>query len=92
MGPGASDTLIGEDGNDQVFGGPGDDVVVGNEGDDLLDGGTGNDRADHTGAPAVHIDLAAGTGTGDGDDRLSGFETVWGSNYDDVLSGAPGPT
>ncbi len=86
--------LLGGAGNDALFGGVGDDVIQGGVGDDTLDGGTGNDAANYINAPAgVTVSLALGTAqntVGAGTDVLAGFEYLYGSGFDDTLSGDPG--
>lgn len=80
--------LHGGPGNDRLSGGSGDDTLDGGEGDDELDGGLGDDNADYTFAlSGVVVDLARGTATGDGHDTLSGIENVYGSFFDDTLTG-----
>lgn len=89
---GAVEALFGEAGRDTLEGGPGDfDGLIGGAGDDVLDGGPGLDTAQLWDAPGpVSADLAAGTATGHGDDRLVAVEGVVGSNFDDVLTGDDG--
>lgn len=62
-------------------------------GDDLVDGRSGYDYLMFNGAPsAAIVDLAAGTATGPGigNDVLTSIEAVYGSDYDDRLSGSDG--
>jgi Ca2+-binding RTX toxin-like protein len=66
------------------------DLLVGDTGDDTLIGGTGLDVAQYWDSPAMTVDLANGTATGDGSDALSGIEGVWGSRNDDTLIGDAG--
>ena len=84
-----SDTLTGDAGDNVLSAGAGNDTVQGGAGDDTLDGGAGTDTVDYSGAAgAVQVDLTAGTGTGgDGNDTLSGFENITGSDHDDTLTG-----
>jgi len=84
-------TVTSNDANqaDTLRGGAGNDFIVGGSGADTIQGGNGNgDTVSYLGSPdAVHVDLAAGTGTGgyaDGD-TLAGVENVFGSNGDDTL-------
>lgn len=85
--------LDGGAGDDVLSGGAGDDHLIGGAGADILAGGDGFDTADYsTSAAGVHIDLAAGIGTG-GDaegDHLSGIEAVIGSAYDDSFVAGAG--
>jgi Ca2+-binding RTX toxin-like protein len=88
---GGDDLLAGEDGSDSLAGGGAFDVLIGGPGGDTLNGGTGiGDFASYFGAPgSVTVDLAAGTATGDGSDRLTGVEDIDGSRFDDVITGNP---
>ncbi len=80
--------IHGSDGNDTLIGGAGSDTLIGGAGDDSMDGGSGLDTVSYaTAAGGVTVDLAAGTATGQGTDIVSGFETVIGSAFDDVLIG-----
>jgi hypothetical protein len=92
-----SDLLVGGGGNDRLYPGDGADVAKGNGGNDRffgagginrLRGGTGSDIVDYGSAPrGVFVDLAAGSGAGEGLDALTGFERAFGSAYEDTLSG-----
>lgn len=92
-GPGY-DGLYGEAGDDRLIGGRGYDTLFGGLGDDVLMGG-GDGRFgdwaffDKGNGPsrAVVVDLAVGTATGQGTDRLSGIENVYGSRKGDVIWG-----
>jgi Ca2+-binding RTX toxin-like protein len=88
----AGDSLIGGPGNDQLIAGGGADYLTGNEGDDrIAGGGSGFDYADfRTSAAPVHVDLALGSATGDGDDLVLGIEMLSGTPLDDELLGSPG--
>ena len=95
-GPGY-DALYGEAGDDRLIGGRGYDTLFGGLGDDRLVGGNDGRYGDWAffdkgrgGLPGVVVDLAAGTATGQGSDRLSGIENVLGSRRDDVISGDGG--
>jgi Ca2+-binding RTX toxin-like protein len=86
------DTVLAGAGNDEIDGGADSDTVYGGQGDDNLVGGEGPDLLAYFVNPVgVQVDLAAGTATGAGTDRLSGFEWVWGSAFGDVLEGDDGP-
>jgi Ca2+-binding RTX toxin-like protein len=94
-GLGGDDNLDGLEGEDTVDGGAGDDVVRGGEGADVLLGGAGEDTLQYVGSTSgVTVDLnadgtgaqAASGGHAEGD-TVSGFENVYGSDFDDVLTG-----
>lgn len=82
------DHIVG-DGNPNVLaGGDGNDVIEGAAGDDVLTGGQGTDTVDFAGATqGVVVDLAAGTGVGEGSDTFSGFENFSGSAFADTITG-----
>jgi Ca2+-binding RTX toxin-like protein len=90
-----SDVVIGGAGSDNADGGPGNgDVVRGDSGNDNLSGGPGlQDIVSFESASrgGVTVNLATGTASGDGKDRLSGFEDVVGSPNDDDITGDEGP-
>jgi len=78
------------EGSDTVDAGPGDDVVDGGEGADDLDGGPGVDLLGNLDAPdGMTIDLS--TQTNSHGDVFTGFENVWGTFFDDVITGDDGP-
>ena len=82
------DTILGDAGDNVLRGGAGDDVVEGRGGDDRLFGDDGVDTVGFREASGgVEVDLGAGTSTGDGDDTLSGFENVTGSDRGDTITG-----
>ena len=87
------DSLYGDEGNDNLYGGDESDVLVGGNGDDILDGGSGKngnwDRVDYSSAGgAVFVNLLTGTATGSaGNDTLINIEDVFGSAYNDKLTG-----
>ena len=85
------DTLWGSEGNDTLDGGDGDDYLVGGAGDDIIKGGAGWDWSSYEDAGAgVTVDLTK-TGQQDtigaGKDTLSGIEHLYGSKFNDVLTG-----
>jgi Ca2+-binding RTX toxin-like protein len=85
--------LIGGSGNDTLTGNSQNNIIRGNLGNDSMTGGGGIDSVDYRSAPgSVTVNLAAGTATGaDGDDRLSGFEQIRGSDAgNDLLIGNDG--
>ena len=85
--------MYGEAGADTIDGGAGDDWIVGGEGGDAIDGGVGFDSIDYRDSVAsVEIDLHLGTGEGGAaeGDTLQSIERVFGSNFDDLVSGSAG--
>ena len=89
--------LFGGNGNDRLFGRQGDDILQGGNGNDLLNGGSGSDFAaywDAASSVEVRLDdgsTDANTATGGaGNDRLRSIENIYGSSFDDVLSGDAG--
>lgn len=101
-GSGNGDHVIGGVGNDQLSGAPGNgDVLEGDLGTDTIAGGPGTDdvasyaragqSAVYPGGIGVHVDLAAGTASGDGEDTLSGIEDVAGTSFADTLVGDTEP-
>ena len=78
------------EGADTVDAGAGDDVVDGGEGIDDLDGGLGTDLLGNLDAPeGMTINLS--TQTDSHGDVFTGFEDVWGTFFDDVITGNDGP-
>jgi Ca2+-binding RTX toxin-like protein len=90
-----SDLLIGEAGDDQLVAGAGVNLLEGDAGDDLLFGGTdpaGLDIVSYAFAfQGVVVDLAAGSAMGDGTDSLSNIEAVFGTPFDDSITGDASP-
>jgi Ca2+-binding RTX toxin-like protein len=77
----------------------GDDTLVSGAGNDVFNAGAGADGVDYTGANGVTVDLAAGQGTGHGNDTLSdvqhavgspGVDTLLGNALSNTLSGRNG--
>ena len=85
-----ADKLFGDGNANVLLGGEGDDTLRGGAGADTLDGGSGSDFANYQGsASAVTVDLLAHTNSG-GDaqgDVLTNIENLYGSSFDDHLSG-----
>jgi Ca2+-binding RTX toxin-like protein len=85
------DVLAGNDGNDTLQGGDGDDYILGGPGNDTIDGGAGNDWAayeDATAGVIVDLNLTTAQNTGGGGtDKLAGIENVYGSDFNDTLTG-----
>jgi Ca2+-binding RTX toxin-like protein len=87
-GNGGNNQLFGERGADLIRGGYGDDTLIGHFGNDRLYGGPGRDTTWYAQLPwAVHVDLAAGKATGQGNDTLTAIEDVVGSPWGDILLG-----
>lgn len=83
-----SNCLDGMAGNDVISSGAGRDCLYGDAGDDTLDGGPGSDWVGFYDAPnGVRVNLAKGTATGEGADRLLGIENVEGSRFGDAITG-----
>jgi hypothetical protein len=86
-----NDVLVGTPGPDVICGLGGDDLLQGLDGDDVLEGGDGVDTATWETSPCcIRADLAVGSATGAGTDRLVGIENLTGSPGDDVLRGDAG--
>ncbi|MGB7336123.1 MAG: calcium-binding protein [Salaquimonas sp.] len=98
-----TDYLFGEAGNDYLLGGEGDDVLDGGTGNDKLEGGEGadvidggegdNDAADYVSSDAgVTINLKTGVNSGGHaqGDTISNVEFVYGSMFDDHITGDDG--
>ncbi|MFA7587479.1 MAG: pre-peptidase C-terminal domain-containing protein, partial [Novosphingobium sp.] len=78
----SGDRLAGNDGNDWLVSGPLTDWLV---------GGRGTDTASYaTATQPVHANLASGTATGHGNDRLENIENLTGSAWNDILIGDTG--
>jgi Ca2+-binding RTX toxin-like protein len=101
-GDAANNVLQGYDGNDFLFGSDGLDFLVGGNGNDAMSGGFGNDRLeggdgldvlylrDHaTGLIANMTDTSRNTGEAQGDIYFD-IENIWGSRFNDVLTGIEG--
>jgi Ca2+-binding RTX toxin-like protein len=81
--------LGGDSGNDTLDGGGGDDWLQGGGGNDSMEGGTGAyDLADFsTSFAAVAANLVNSTATGEGNDTLANLEGLYGSAFNDALTG-----
>ncbi|HEX2972916.1 MAG TPA: calcium-binding protein [Tepidisphaeraceae bacterium] len=94
IGGSGSDCLIGSNANNRLYGGPGDDTLTGGGGADVLSGGEGNDAVDYSDhAQGVTVTLDGRRNDGSRRERdwvRADIEGVFGSNYDDVLSGNSG--
>ena len=85
----AGNELRGGNGDDDLWGYDGNDRLYGGEGADVLWGMGGVDIAVYTAAnAAVTLNLDdGGTGGEAAGDRYTSIEWVWGSNFDDTISG-----
>ncbi|MEJ7934553.1 calcium-binding protein [Sphingobium sp. AN558] len=87
-----NDWLLGLGGDDQLSGGNGNDVLNGGPGADHIDGGEGLDVAFYgTATAGVTASLTDGGTAGEAlGDGYSQIENIWGSGFNDVLSGDGG--
>jgi len=89
-GDGGANVLKGYYGNDVLAGGAGNDILAGGAGADSIDGGNGIDTAYYsTSSAAVNVNLATNVNTG-GEaqgDSLVNVENVFGSAFNDTLTG-----
>ncbi|OWJ69229.1 calcium-binding protein [Inquilinus limosus] len=87
------DYLYGDASNNTILGLDGADVIRGGAGADTIDGGDGPDFANYQGSSAaVNVNLLANVNTG-GDaagDTLVNIEHLYGSSFDDTLTGESG--
>ena len=92
IGTDGADRLTGDERRNVLAGLGGDDVITPAGGDDDVWGGDGRDQVSWFGAPLpITADLAAGTATGQGADRLAEVEDLGGGNGNDSLTGDAGP-
>jgi hypothetical protein len=97
LGQGGNDTLYGGAGNDSLYGGAGNDYMDGGPGNDVIDGGAGWNVLSYGSAPsAVNVNLslsgvAQDTG-GAGIDTISNIQSLYGSAYNDTLTGGASDT
>jgi Ca2+-binding RTX toxin-like protein len=85
-----ADTIIGNDGGDTIYAGGGNDIIKGGGGADYIDGQAGRDGVSYEDSSVgVQVSLVTGSGKGgtaEGD-ILVHIEDVYGSKYDDTLTG-----
>lgn len=93
-GNGGNDVLSGDAGADALSGGAGEDYLLGGAGNDTLDGGADADWASYEDAAAgVKVDLNLTTAQntlGGGTDTLKNIENLYGSAFNDALTGNNG--
>lgn len=86
------DILTGFTDDNTILGLGGDDLIAGGAGTDYLDGGDGIDTLDYRNGGAVTVTLGRTNAktkvTGDDDDTIVNFENVFGSDFDDKLTGS----
>ncbi len=100
FGGAGNDRLTGSSDREVIDGGQGHDIVAAGAGPDVIDSGPGNDVYD--GGPGADVitfnasrspivaNLATGSATGDGRDRLSAIESIIGGPRNDKLTGDGG--
>ena len=83
------DWLFGNSAGNEIDGRGGDDWIQGGAGTDRLFGGSGSDTLDYTGSGAVTVDLATNAVSGGHaqGDVVSGFENVYGTAFNDSITG-----
>ena len=87
------DRVNASNGDDYIFAGIGDDEVIGGAGADYIDGGDGTDEARYANSNAgvtVNLVTDANTGGHAEGDTLLNIENVYGSRFDDVITGDSG--
>lgn len=87
------DHLYGTSGANVIDGGAGNDTINGRGGVDVLRGGDGIDTIDFSdlgAAISVRLDYAKAQAVPGGVVRLSGFESIVGTDYDDRIVGSAG--
>ena len=100
-GEGGNDTINGGDGIDRIYGGDGNDIQRGQGGNDLLYGSAGADQLNggigfdivsyEFSAAAVTVNMATGGTGGDAaGDTYFGTDAVYGSDFNDDITGAAG--
>jgi Ca2+-binding RTX toxin-like protein len=85
-----NDKLTGGSGSESFDAGAGDDVFIASQGADRFDAGAGMDTADYraaTAAVTVYLDGRAGVGADAEGDVLNQVEKLFGSSFNDSLTG-----
>jgi Ca2+-binding RTX toxin-like protein len=84
-------TVVGSEGDDTLVGSAAEQFFVPAGGDDAVDGGPGPDAILYVLASlGVTVDLSSSLSIGEGTDSVSGVEVVYGSSFDDVITGDAG--
>ena len=87
-GSGGNDGIFGSGGPDYIFGGVGNDRIRPGLGADRAVGGEGTDTIDlSTATGSVTINLGSGRSSGQGSDRIPGFERALASSFADRIVG-----
>lgn len=88
------ESLIGSDFNDIITGDSGNNVIDGGLGNDTINGGAGTDTVTYRNAASAVVVNLVNSGVnatgGAGNDQLSNFENIIGSNFNDTLTGDGG--
>jgi Ca2+-binding RTX toxin-like protein len=89
LGNAVANMLIGNDGFDVIEGRDANDFIEGGLGNDTLDGDDGGDTLSYKNSPSgMLVDAQLGfTDGGDGQDSISSFEIIIGSDFDDEIVG-----
>lgn len=88
-----ANTLYGANGNDTLNGSDGNDWLQGEAGTDAIDGGNGTDTVSYLDSTAaVTINLATNVNTGGSaqGDSITNTENVYGSSFNDTITGTTG--
>ena len=86
------DTIFGQNGDDSLFGGAGNDFFFGSDGGDAIDGGADFDTVSYLASSSgVTVNLVSGGTDGDADgDSYVSIERVFGTRFDDSITGSDG--
>ncbi|MDQ1243899.1 MAG: serralysin, partial [Campylobacterota bacterium] len=89
-----NDVLRGNSTGNNIYGNAGNDTMYAGSGDHYMNGGLGTDLLTYVSSSAgVSVNLALTTAQytgGSGTDQIANFETLHGSNYNDILRGNSG--
>jgi Ca2+-binding RTX toxin-like protein len=85
-----TDTIVGNDGADTIYAGGGNDLIKGGGGADTIDGQSGRDGVTYEDS-TVGVEVSLVTGKGKGGtaegDKLTSIQDLYGSQFDDKLTG-----